>query len=268
MNSKDVKLFNYIAKVAAKSGDTVLAPGQTQTFEDIGPVSEPTEKPDKETEIAWEKWITGLSLAPILVWALRSIWKYLDPFCKRRLAGVLESLSAAMKKLSEAASQNEFAAAAEALRQIFQSLPKNCRDGVLENPEFVAELRRISDGMAITIEDLIGKYIMQKNQDDALRWLVNYGTSATTVAAVYLWALNQPGSSPSIAAEIAAWAETNRTVLWVIASAAVLFGLAAALSGVGLPVGIASGATGVILMALLAWLNQDPPQDAGGGMEA
>jgi hypothetical protein len=57
-------------------------------------------------------------------------------------------------------------------------------------------------------------------------------------------------------------------VLWVIASAAVLFGLAAALSGVGLPVGIASGATGVILMALLAWLNQDPPQDAGGGMEA
>jgi hypothetical protein len=50
MNSKDVKLFNYIAKVAAKSGDTVLAPGQTQTFEDIGPVSEPTEKPDKETQ--------------------------------------------------------------------------------------------------------------------------------------------------------------------------------------------------------------------------
>jgi hypothetical protein len=267
MKESDIRLFNYIAKVAARKDGTVIAPN---TFEGIGPVTPSPDDaiPEKDSDIAWDKWIGGLGLVPVLVWALRSLWKYLDPGCKRRLTESLNALNEAMKRLNEAASQNEFAAAAEALRNIFQALPKSCRDRVFQNDEFREELRKIANDLAVPLDELIGKYFGQANQDSALRWLVNYGTAAATTAAVYLWALNQPGGTPSIAAEIAAWAETNSAILWIIAAAAVVIGLAAALSGVGLPAGIASGATGVILMALLVWLNSDPPQNNGDGTSA
>jgi hypothetical protein len=266
MKESDIRLFNYIAKVAARKGDTVIAPN---TFEDIGPVTPSPDDvvPEKESDIAWEKWITGLSLVPALVWALRSLWKYLDPNCKRRLTGSLNALNEAMKRLNEAASQNEFAAAAEALRNIFQALPKSCRDRVFQNDEFREELRRIANGLAVPLDQLIGKYLQQPNQDSALRWLVNYGTAAATAAAVYLWALNQPGSTTGIAAQIAAWADTNRALLWTIAGVAVVLGLAQAVTGFGIPTGLATGAAGIILLALLVWLNADPPQNNGGGME-
>lgn len=267
MKQSDIRLFNYIAKVAARKDGTVIAPN---TFEDIGPVTPSPDDivPEKDSDIAWEKWITGLALAPVLYGALKLLWKSLDPFCKRRLAGSLNSLNEAMKRLSEAASNNELAAAAEALRNIYQALPRTCRDKVLQNDEFREALRKIARDLVVPLDELIGKYLEQPNQDYALRWLVNYGTAAATSAAVYLWALNQPGSNPGIAAQIAAWANTNRALLWVIAALAVVIGLAAALSSVGLPVAVPSGATGVILMALLVWLNSDPPQNNGGGMSA
>ena len=270
MKQSDIRLFNYIAKVAARKGDTVIAPN---TFEGIGPVTPSPDDvvPEKGPDIAWEKWITGLGLVPVLVWALRSLWKYLDPGCKRKLTESLNSLNEAMKRLSEAASQNEFAAAAEAMRNIFQALPKSCRDRVLQNDEFREELRKIANGLVVPLDELIGKYLQQPNQDSALRWLVNYGTAAATSAAVYLWALNQPGSTPGIASQIAAWAaawaDTNRDLLWTIAGVAVVLGLAQAVTGFGIPTGVATGAAGVILLALLVWLNSDPPQNNGGGME-
>lgn len=267
MKQSDIRLFNYIAKVAARKDGTVIAPN---TFEDIGPVTPSPDDivPEKDPDIAWEKWITGLALTPFLYGALKLLWKYLDPGCKRRLAGSLNSLNEAMKRLSAAASQNEFAAAAEAMRNIFQALPKSCRDGVLRNDEFREKLREIARKLAVPLDELIGKYLQEPNQDSALRWLVNYGAAAATVAAVYLWTLNQPGSTPGIAAEIAAWADTNSALLWTIAGVAVVLGLAQALTGFGIPTGVATGAAGVILMALLVWLNADPPQNNGGGMSA
>ena len=267
MKESDIRLFNYIAKVAARKGDTVIAPN---TFEGIGPVTPSPDDaiPEKESDIAWDKWISGISLAAGLAILLKSLWKALDPFCKRKLAEKLGTLTEAMKKVNDAASQNEFAAAVEALRNVFQSLPQSCRNRVFQNEEFYNELRKISNTFNIPVSELIGKYLQESSQDTALRWLVNYGTAAATTAAVYLWALNQPLSTPGIAAEIAAWAETNRTILWIIAAVAVIFGAAAALSGAGLPVGIASGTTGGILMTLLFWLNSDPPQNNGGGMGA
>lgn len=266
MKESDIRLFNYIAKVAARQDGTVIAPNP---FYDIGPVTPSPDDaiPEKDSDIAWERWIGGLGLVPVLVWAVRSIWKYLNRDCKKQLAEKLKTLTEAIEKINASASQNEFAAAVEALRTIFQSLPPSCRDRVFQNKEFREELRKISNTFNVPLDELIGKYLGQANQDTALRWLVNYGQAAATTAAVYLWALNQPGSTPAIAAEIAAWANTNRTILWIIAAAAVVVGAAAVLSGLGLPVGIASGTTGVILMALLVWLNSDPPQNNGGGME-
>lgn len=267
MKQSDIRLFNYIAKVAARKDGTVIAPN---TFEDIGPVTPSPDDivPEKDPDIAWEKWITGLALAPALYGVLNLIWKSLDPGCKRRLAGILNSLNEAMKRLSKAASNNELAAAAEAMRNMYQALPRTCRDKVLQNDEFREKLREIARDLVVPLDELIGKYLQQPNQDSALRWLVNYGTAAATAAAVYLWALNQPGSTPGIAAQIAAWADTNRALLWTIAGVAVVLGLAQAVTGFGIPTGLATGVAGIILLALLVWLNADPPQNNGGGMSA
>jgi hypothetical protein len=67
MRENDIRLFNYIAKIAARKGDTVIAPN---TFEGVGPLeSDDSIRQEEPTDYSWVTLLLptlGLLLIPLL----------------------------------------------------------------------------------------------------------------------------------------------------------------------------------------------------------
>lgn len=215
--------------------------------------SAPTDQLTPEEESDWN-YILGLSIiGAIAGLALLLTVLSMDPECKRHIARLKQKLNELNDYAASGPNTIMGDVGLEIVRKIMQNMPQRCRDKVLRDESLQPQLRMWARIAGTTVQDLVNKFLMAATDAAALAWLKSLGTKAAVQMATVMWA-RQQGYSADVAAELAAWASTNKAL--IISTIAAL-GLAAIITGLmsggESPISAPAGLSALVLTSFLIW---------------
>ena len=272
MNSKDVKLFNYIAKVAAKRGDTVIAPN---TFEGVGPLeSDDSIRQEEPTDYSWVTLLfptLGLLLIPLLGKLAKLARKKPEEPTPREKSCAEKALEILTKSIGEIPRNDNIDEAVEVfsmLKKLLDTLDDECKREFLALPEVQGIINSLGRNLGLTGDEVLER-LKDKTPEGLIAIATMYLQLGAQNAAIRMYVLGKTASNeqPGGNEQLANWvAGLGLTVAAIIALG---LGLAAGsvlldLTGLGLPAGIAVGTASAAIIALGIWLQQNQGNNNSG----
>jgi hypothetical protein len=268
MRENDIRLFNYIAKIAARKGDTVIAPN---TFEGVGPLeSDDSIRQEEPTDYSWLTLLfptLGLLLIPLFGKLAKLSRIELPEIPRSQLPREKTCAEKAFIKLLElirdipiAISRDQEAALLmEALRKLLDSLDDECKRQFLAVPETRDLIDALGRGAGVS--DILEK-LQDKTPEGLIAIAAIYLRLGAQNAAIRMYVLGNGGNE-----QLANWlAGLGLTVAAIIALGVALAAgsFVLDLTGFGLPAGIAVGTVSATIIALGIWLQQNQGNNNSG----
>jgi hypothetical protein len=265
MNSKDVKLFNYIAKVAAKRGDTVIAPN---TFEGVGPLeSDDSIRQEEPTDYSWVTLLfptLGLLLIPLLGKLAKLARKKPEEPTPREKSCAEKALEILTKSIEEIARNDNIDEAVEVfsmLKKLLDTLDDECKREFLALPQVQGLINSLGRNLGLTGDEVLER-LKDKTPEGLIAIATMYLARGAQNAAIRMYVLGNGGNE-----ELANWlAGLGLTVAAIIALGVALAAgsFVLDLTGIGLPAGIAVGTVSATIIALGIWLQQNQGNNNSG----
>jgi len=273
MRQNDIRLFNYIAKIAARKGDTVIAPN---TFEGVGPLeSDDSIRQEEPTDYSWITLLLptlGLLLIPLLGKLEKLSRIKLPEIPSSQLPREKTCAEKTFEKLLQLIGDTtrtiirerlnrdqEAALVMEALRKLLDSLDDECKRQFLAVPETRNLINALGHGFGV--DDILEK-LQDKTPEGLIAIAAIYLRLGAQNAAIRMYVLGNGGNE-----ELANWlAGLGLTVAAIIALGVALAAgsFVLDLTGIGLPAGIAVGTVSATIIALGIWLQQNQGNNNSG----
>lgn len=253
MKQKDVRLLNYIAKIAARKDDTVIAPNR---FDDIGPLeSDDSIRQEEPTDYSW---VTILlpTLGVLLIPLLRKLYQLYKEDPSGPGACAKKALEILIRRIKNSKPEPGMDAVElfSILKDVIGKLDDECKAEFLSLNEVKIRIGVAADGLGLTTDEVLER-LKDSTPEGLIAIAAMYLRLGAQNAAIRMYVLSRGGNE-----ELANWlAGLGLTVAAIIA-----LGIALAagsfvldLTGLGLPAGIAVGTVSATIIALGIWLQQN-----------
>jgi hypothetical protein len=261
MRENDIRLFNYIAKIAARKGDTVIAPN---TFEGVGPLeSDDSIRQEEPTDYSWVILLLptlGLLLIPLLrkLYLLYEENQIGPGACAKK---ALDRLIRRIKNHTSSGPGMEAVDLFSILKDVIDKLDDECREEFLSLNEVKIRIGVVATGLGLTPDEVLER-LKDKTPEGLIAIAAIYLRLGAQNAAIRMYVLGNGGNE-----ELANWlAGLGLTVAAIIALGVALAAgsFVLDLTGLGLPAGIAVGTVSATIIALGIWLQQNQGNNNSG----
>jgi len=253
MRENDIRLFNYIAKIAARKGDTVIAPN---TFEGIGPLE--SDDSIRQEEPKDYTWVTVLlpTLGLLLIPLLRKLYQLYKENQSGTGACAKKALDILIRRIKNSKPEPGMDAVElfSILKDVIDKLDDECRAEFLSLNEVKIRIGVAADGLGLTPDEVLER-LKDKTEEGLIAIAAIYLRTGAQNAAIRMYVLANGGNE-----QLANWlAGLGLTVAAIIALGVALAAgsFVLDLTGLGLPAGIAVGTVAATIIALGIWLQQN-----------
>jgi DNA-binding Lrp family transcriptional regulator len=261
MRENDIRLFNYIAKIAARKDDTVIAPNR---FEGVGPLeSDDSIRQEDPTDYSW---VTLLypTLGVLLVGLLRKLYKLYREDPSGPGACAKKALEILIRRIKNSKPEPGMDAVElfSILKDVIDKLDDECRAEFLSLNEVKIRIGVAADGLGLTPDEVLER-LKDKTPEGLIAIATMYLRLGAQNAAIRMFVLGQPGGNEQLANWVAGLGLTVAMIIAlgvVLAAGSVLLDL----TGFGLPAGIAVGTASAAIIALGIWLQQNQGNNNSG----
>ena len=265
MREKDIRLFNYIAKIAARKDDTVIAPN---TFEGVGPLeSDDSIRQEEPTDYSWVTLLfptLGLLLIPLLGKLAKLARKKPEEPTPREKSCAEKALEILTKSIGEIPRNDNIDEAVEIfsmLKKLIDTLDDECKREFLALPEVQGIINSLGRNLGLTGDEVLDR-LRDRTKEGLIAIATMYLARGAQNAAIRMYVLGNGGNE-----ELANWlAGLGLTVAAIIALGVALAAgsFVLDLTGLGLPAGIAVGTVAATIIALGIWLQQNQGNNNSG----
>jgi hypothetical protein len=216
MRQNDIRLFNYIAKIAARKGDTVIAPN---TFEGVGPLeSDDSIRQEEPTDYSWVTLLLptlGLLLIPLLGKLKKLARKKLEEPTPREKSCAEKALEILTKSIEEIARNDNIDEAVEVfsmLKKLLDTLDDECKREFLALPEVQGLINSLGRNLGLTGDEVLDR-LRDRTKEGLIAIATMYLARGAQNAAIRMYVLGNGGNE-----ELANWlAGLGLTVAAIIA---------------------------------------------------
>jgi len=258
MKQNDIRLLNYIAKIAARKDDTVIAPNR---FEGVGPLeSDDSIRQEDPTDYSWVT-ILYPTLGVLLVGLLRKLYQLYKEDPSGPGACAKKALEILIRRIKNSKPEPGMDAVElfSILKDVIDKLDDECKAEFLSLNEVKIRIGVAADGLGLTPDEVLER-LKDKTPEGLMAIATMYLRLGAQNAAIRMFVLSRGGSE-----ELIGW-------LLGLSAAMIIFigiGLAAGsigldFTGFGLPAGLVLGSFSGIIIALGIWLQQNQGNNNSG----